>query len=157
MCDYSLGGIPNRLAIEGEELEVHRFRTGAMGMASPADLRAAKPEKEPHTFWERIKVVILGPPQCVAPAVCISPGTRLLLQSVPAKIERQFHMREGDSVVFTQTSLWENTFRDALELPDGRVVSLQDLREGMRLKLAFLGPVNRAEEASTDDSLVSHR
>jgi len=25
MCDYSLAGIPNRLAVEGEQLVVHRF------------------------------------------------------------------------------------------------------------------------------------
>ena len=34
MCDYSLTGIPNRLAVEGEELVVHRFRTGSLGLAS---------------------------------------------------------------------------------------------------------------------------
>jgi hypothetical protein len=35
MCDYSLAGVPNRLAVEGEELVVHRFPTGALGLASP--------------------------------------------------------------------------------------------------------------------------
>ena len=33
MCDYSLAGLPNRLAVEGEQLVVHRFQTGAMGLA----------------------------------------------------------------------------------------------------------------------------
>jgi hypothetical protein len=31
MCDYSLAGIPNRLAIEGEQLVVHQFSTGSLG------------------------------------------------------------------------------------------------------------------------------
>jgi len=35
MCDYSLAGNPNRLAVEGEELVVHPFPTGALGLASP--------------------------------------------------------------------------------------------------------------------------
>ena len=35
MCDYSLAGVPNRLAMEGEELVVHRFPTGAPGLTSP--------------------------------------------------------------------------------------------------------------------------
>jgi hypothetical protein len=35
MCDYSLAGIPNRLAAEGEQLMVFRFPTGARGLASP--------------------------------------------------------------------------------------------------------------------------
>ena len=46
MCDYSLCGIPNRLAVEGEELVVHRFSTGSMGMASLADLRVCERIKE---------------------------------------------------------------------------------------------------------------
>ena len=32
MCDYSLMGIPNRLACEGEDLVVHQFRTGSRGL-----------------------------------------------------------------------------------------------------------------------------
>ena len=37
MCDYSLMSIPNRLASVGEELVVHRFETGAIGLASYCD------------------------------------------------------------------------------------------------------------------------
>ena len=33
MCDYSLAVLPKRLAVEGEELIVHRFRTGSIGLA----------------------------------------------------------------------------------------------------------------------------
>ena len=33
MCDSSLTGIPNRLAVEGEQLVVHRFHTGFVGLA----------------------------------------------------------------------------------------------------------------------------
>lgn len=31
MCDYSLMTIPNRLAVSGEELVVHRFEAGSAG------------------------------------------------------------------------------------------------------------------------------
>src|SRR3954454_7268757 len=41
MCDYSLHGLPNRLAVEGEELVTHRFSTGSMGLASMADVATA--------------------------------------------------------------------------------------------------------------------
>jgi hypothetical protein len=34
MCDYSLHGIKNRLADEGEQLFIHRFHTGSKGLAS---------------------------------------------------------------------------------------------------------------------------
>jgi hypothetical protein len=41
MCDYSLMGIPNRLAVEREELVTHRFPTSSIGFASPEDLQRA--------------------------------------------------------------------------------------------------------------------
>ena len=44
MCDYSLHGIKNRLAREGETLNVHRFNTGSKGLTSPEYLeRSASP------------------------------------------------------------------------------------------------------------------
>jgi hypothetical protein len=47
MCDYSLAGIPNRLAVEGEELVVHRFTMGPLGLASPnTPLSCYGPEKQ---------------------------------------------------------------------------------------------------------------
>jgi len=37
MCDYSLAHFPNRLAVEGEQLIVHRFDSGTLGLA-PAQI-----------------------------------------------------------------------------------------------------------------------
>ena len=39
MCDYSLQGIENRLAKEGEVLVVHRFYSGSKGLTSPKYLK----------------------------------------------------------------------------------------------------------------------
>lgn len=36
MCDYSLAHVPNRLAVEGEELVVYRFGTGHGAWPLPA-------------------------------------------------------------------------------------------------------------------------
>ena len=56
MCDYSLAGIPNRLALEGEQLMIFRFPTGALGLTSPnASL---------WRFWST-----------QTPAICVPPGT----------------------------------------------------------------------------------
>ena len=64
MCDYSLGGLPNRLAVEGEELIVHRFPTQSIGLASPADLEP-KPGDAAHlaresgqTTWSGYKMYL---------------------------------------------------------------------------------------------------
>ena len=37
MCDYSLMMVPNRLAIEGEELVAHSFQSGTTGFVSSPD------------------------------------------------------------------------------------------------------------------------
>ena len=42
MCDYSLMAIPNRLAVSGEELIVHRFEAGSVGLASAFDFEKDK-------------------------------------------------------------------------------------------------------------------
>ncbi len=39
MCDYSLTELQNRPAREGERLEVYRFPSDCLGLASPADFR----------------------------------------------------------------------------------------------------------------------
>jgi hypothetical protein len=80
MCDYSLHGLPNRLARDGEELVAHRFSTGAIGLTSPAELCRAvnlMNKSEKKTFWSAIKALILPPAWPEAPAVCIPPGARL--------------------------------------------------------------------------------
>jgi len=82
MCDYSLMAVPNRLAHEGEDLVAHRFPTGSLGLASPADLkRAAEPcPKSRTTFWRAI-VEFFDPPETrPVAAVCIPPGARLVLR-----------------------------------------------------------------------------
>lgn len=56
MCDYSLAHIPNRLAVEGEQLVVHRFETHTLGL-TPAHRR----------LWD----ILLHPNP---PAVCVPPG-----------------------------------------------------------------------------------
>jgi hypothetical protein len=58
MCDYSLQGLPNRLAAEGEELAAHRFLTGTIGFTSPHEARAiaeARAAPKRSGFWAAIK------------------------------------------------------------------------------------------------------
>jgi hypothetical protein len=37
MCDYSLMMVRNRLAVEGEELVVHKFKSGSVGLVAWSD------------------------------------------------------------------------------------------------------------------------
>ncbi len=81
MCDYSLLGMPNRLASEIEVLQVHRFPTYTIGLASPDELQkcAAEEEEEKRrarNWRERFKNWFSGEPGVSAPAVCIPPPGR---------------------------------------------------------------------------------
>jgi hypothetical protein len=151
MCDYSLCGIPNRLAVEGENLMVHRFQTGSMGLASPADLRPAeKADQQPRrTLWSQLKSVFAGGiDRNVVAAVCIPPGAYLVLKDIPEDLRRQWRVQSNEGVVFVQTSANVNSYRDALQFQDGRVIRLQDLREGLRVEVlslasAFFAPEER--------------
>ena len=57
MCDYSLMAIPNRLAVSGEELVIHRFEAGSVGLASVFDLRSREDSRKPECcgLWSTIK------------------------------------------------------------------------------------------------------
>ena len=146
MCDYSLMAVPNRLAQEGEELVMHRFPTGSLGLASLADRqRATRPQTAPRTFW-RVLASFFNPPQ-IDPvcAVCIPPGARLNLHDLPDRWQRQLNVSAEETVTFTQISAAAHSYRDAVRFSNGSEVLLQELNEGLRatvLDLSLAGELN---------------
>lgn len=141
MCDYSLMAIPNRLAVCGEELVSYRFGTGAKGFISSYDASILlKHAVGPKDFFARIWR-LLSKQQCQA--VCIPPGARLLMRNLPAVLQNKCGVRgEMQEVVFTQTSL-ESRFRDALRFTNGIELSLQELNEGLRVRVLSLSSEER--------------
>jgi len=142
MCDYSLHTYPNRLATEGEDLVVHRFGAGSLGLASPADLnRAICAANSPRgAFWSRVKAWFEGQnPRWEAekrvPAVCIPPGARLVLWDIPKNLQRELGVGEIEEVQFIETTAEVNTYRDAVRFKNGCQALLQRLREGQRVKV----------------------
>ncbi len=141
MCDYSLFAIPNRLAKEQEDLVAHRFPTGSMGLASPADLRRYAEQRRTATkngMWATIRALFTMPKMEPVPAVCIPPGARLELQGIPARLQQELGVKETEAVVFTQTSASVNTYRDAVRFQNGRELNLQELHEGQRVRVTSL-------------------
>jgi hypothetical protein len=140
MCDYSLMAVPNRLAQEGEELVAHRFPTGSLGLASPADVkRAAHPVPvAKRGFWCAFKEFFNPPKTEPVAAVCIPPGARLLLQDIPVRLQHEAGVGPAEEVTFTQISAAVNSYRDAVRFPNGREVRLQELREGQRVTVLDL-------------------
>ena len=141
MCDYSLYAIPNRLALRGEELVVHRFATGSIGLASPGDVlageRAACQASQPG-FWNRLKRMLIPPDPLPIPAVCVPPGARLILKDIPQQIQRQMNSGSEETVTFVQTGLMANQYRDAIRFENGREMGLQALCEGQRVEVLSL-------------------
>src|SRR6267154_498641 len=140
MCDYSLMAVPNRLAQEGEELVAHRFPTGSLGLASPADLNRANDTPTParHTLWCVLKEFFNPPKAEPVPAVCIPPGARLELQDIPVRLQHDLGVGPVEAVTFSQLSAAVNSYRDAVRFSNGREVRLQELREGQFVRVLDL-------------------
>lgn len=149
MCDYSLMAIPNRLAVSGEELIVHRFAAGSVGLASALDLRRIQECRKAHFrgFWSTIKAFFSPSDTPSIPAVCIPPGARLLIRDIPAKLQQECGFQDGvKEAVFTQVTAVENTFRDAVRFHNGVEVLLRRFDEGQRVRVLDL---SFAEEQAT--------
>jgi hypothetical protein len=132
--------VPNRLAQEGEELVAHRFPTGSLGLASPADLtRLTEPVPMARkSLWSAI-MEFFNPPKVEAvAAVCIPPGARLQLRDIPARLQQEIGVSPVEDVIFTQITASSNTYRDAVRFQNGREVRLQELREGQRVRVLDL-------------------
>lgn len=140
MCDYSLMEFPNRLAVEGEVLMVHRFPTGSLGLASPHD--CARVESKPigtRNFWSTVKQFFHPPVLHSVPAVCIPPGARLVLHDVPTITQQRFAVGVEEHVTFVQITAAAHGYRDAVRFRTGYTLRLQDLREGQRVEVVDLG------------------
>jgi hypothetical protein len=146
MCDHSLYSMQDRLAREGEDLTLHRFESGAMGFASTRDLveYEISKQKESSSFWGTIKDWLLLPSRTQSiPAICVTPGTSLLLTDIPGAIQESLCIEESEIVVFTELHSPAYSFRDALLLPNTTRVLLQDLPEGIHaLVLSVLPEVS---------------
>ena len=146
MCDYSLMSFPNRLAREGEGLVVHRFCSGSLGLASPADLQPKQTGVPPvRSWWAAIRNFFALEGERSVPAVCIPPASRLILQDIPERMQAEYKIEAEEEVVFQQIGTDVNTYRDAVQFQNGRVLRLQELREGQRVTVLDVGSPLPAE------------
>lgn len=151
MCDYSLMGVPNRLAEEGEELIVYSFPTCSKGLTAPAELAVASPKKKARSLlWEELKSMLGFQQSHSVAAVCIPPGARLILRDIPPDIQSSMGVGSTEAVTFTQLDLAENRYRDAVRFSNGSEISLQQLADRQRVTVVSLGS-DRAKDVSPDN------
>ena len=149
MCDYSIVALRNRLAVEGEDLITYRFPTGSLGLTSPAELETCKKESRGWRTW--------FDPREVPCAVCIPPGTRLLLQDIPERLQQQLGVGAAEEVVFIQTSAEEFRHRDGVRFRNGQEILLQRLSERQSIRVLSLSSPALSEdetEATVEMSLT---
>jgi hypothetical protein len=119
MCDYFVAHFPNRLAVVGEQLVVHRFGSRTLGLA-PTQLG--------------LKQLLFGG----RPAVCIPPGARLRLRDIPDYLQQSLDVGAVEEVTFVEKSLEAFAYRDGVRFANGREVLLQRLQCGQRVEVLSL-------------------
>ena len=149
MCDYSLMALPNRLAVCGEELVLHKFEFGSIGLVSEPDLRRAKDEASKRGFLERMTRALFPTVSHQCTAVCIPPGAELLVRDIPQQLGRALGLDSTTQrVVFTE--IGTTGFRDAIRFPNGVEVLLQKLKEGQRVRVLTLSPEDRNHDPALE-------
>jgi len=134
MCDYSLYSFPNRLAKDGEQLVVHMFCTGTVGLVAfepgTESITAPQPSGWRHSFkaWLHSLSSRLDP--C---AVCIPPGARLVLRDIAPQIQKECGVGAEEEVSFTQVGGDAYHYRDAIRFSNGAELLLQRLTVGQRV------------------------
>jgi hypothetical protein len=135
MCDYSLHALRNRLAVQGERLIIHRFQTGCLGLASAPE--ASEVPEVNVGFWRKF-FCLDEKARSAECAVCIPPGARLLLHNIPAGLRRRAQAAETEGVTFTQITVREYAYRDAVRFECGLTVLLQHLKPGQLVEVLSL-------------------
>jgi hypothetical protein len=133
MCDYSLMGVPNRLAREAEDLVVYEFRTGSRGLTPGTSLT----NTDTQTRYGLVKR-LFGNVEPERVAVCIPPGARLLLSDIAEDVQKSFAVGSSEEVTFTQLTATPNRYRDAVRFSNGREILLQRLNTGQRVRVLQL-------------------
>lgn len=149
MCDYSLMSFPNRLAKNGEELVVHRFACGAMGLASPLNLQGPRNPLTARlgTVWSDLCGTPAERRTRTVVAVCVPPGTHLMVWDIPTELQQEFDVARTEEVMFTQIPSSPFPNRDAIRFLNGQEVQLQRLQEGQRVRVLGLLSVELADSA----------
>jgi len=136
MCDYSLMAFANRLAVPGEDLVVYRFSSGAAGLASAYEIQASREPAIPKKkgLWPALVGLFEMKEEPRVPAVCVPPGTLLLLRDIPASLMQEYDVLSNEQVTFTQATTDAYSYRDSVRFRNGRQISLQALQEGQRVR-----------------------
>lgn len=147
MCDYSLMGVPNRLAREGEDLITHTFSSGSRGLTPDTE---ATEKNTVQIRWKCMQGLfdkLFGKVEIEKVAVCVPPGARLLLRDIPEDLRNSLEVGSTEEVTFTQLTAEAYEYRDAVRFENGRELLLQSLKKGQRIKVLQLSGTDEIQPA----------
>ncbi len=135
-----LFAIPSRVASECEQLIIHKFAGGSLGLASLQDVRRHEREVPKASFWQRIKCCFQDVPvtEDPVPPVCVPSGAYLILKAIPGSIQQKYGLEGEEGAVFVQASTAVNGYRDELRFNNGIQIRLQELRAGQLVEVLSL-------------------
>lgn len=144
--DYSLSELPVRLAVEGEELAVHRFATGSTGLVLLSDLQSSGPAQRrisARSLWDGAvrRIFRYSPPFQPVQAVYVPPGADVILKNIPADLRQRYGIEEMEGAKLTLVE--SDADPDAIQLLNGCRLRLRDLPDGTRLELLSLATAYR--------------
>ena len=125
MGDYSLHNVKSRPAQVGDKLTTRNFGTGTRGFAAPEDASVA---------------------------VCLLPGTELSFVEEVAGVRLWpwSKLVKHKTAIFRQVNQYNpRTHHDALEFPDGQIVLLTFLHEGLQATVLQLPATHRIQSPAT--------
>jgi hypothetical protein len=91
-------------------------------------------------------------------AICVPPGARLILKNISAQMQRDLGLCPEEGGKFIETSAEAHRHRDAIQLANGCVIPLQNLREGQRVEVLSgrrYRPANSSKSARARQSCRS--
>jgi len=154
MCDYSLMGMPSRLAREGEDLVVHAFPTGSLGLAPDVASSGSAAPRTSNAFLSFVEK-LRGKTEQQEAAVCIPPGAKLLLRDISGEVRNSLRVDEAEEVTFTQLTANPGEYRDAVRFKNGRELLLQRLDDGQRVRVLKLSLCDEVvEEVSPETEFI---
>lgn len=154
MCDYSLQGVKNRLAVEGESLTVHKWPGLSKGLASPADIEAARPRWLMRLVYSFVPLDEVREARRNVPAVCVPPGAKLRLTGMPKYVQDIYGVGDSEDVTFTQLSSEPFRYRDAFRFANGKEALIQRFPEGVGVEVLALSAEEETEVEETSELIA---
>jgi len=135
MSDYSVQGVKNRPALEGEVLVIYRFDNGSKGLISPQNLDIG----ESKNVESRQETPSAEP--SIESIVGIPDGAELVMTGISPSFQSSHHISPTEVVIFrrvTENSEAGDVHRETVEFRNGARVALEDLEVGQRVGILAL-------------------